>query len=152
MTAPTAPELVRRRQAVLALAAFTVVFFVGAITVNVVQAVHHGSGLGIGDGHPIAGQVGLQGGHGWLVDALLLGGAILADGLLVAAYAWLGARIPIESARDNAVSAEDEPWYVLEVPRLTRTLVGVGITCAVAVSVCGAILFPIILVRYGWRS
>jgi hypothetical protein len=144
-------DLRRRRHAVNALAAFGLLFFVAWISVNVVQALVQGHGLGIGDGHVQPGQVGAQTGHGWLGDTGVLAGTVAVDALIVGAWAWLAPRLRIEGGQEP--SPEDvaqESWYVLPVPNLTRVLVGVGIACAVGVAVCGAVLLPVILIRYGW--
>ena len=146
-----AVDLRRRRQAVNALAAFGLLFFVGWISVNVIQALVQGHGLGIGDGHVRPGQVGDQSGHGWLGDTAVLAATIAVDALLVGAWVWMAPRLRIVGGKEpSPEEVAQEDWYVLPIPNLTRILVGVGIACAVGVSVCGAVLFPVILVRYGW--
>ena len=144
-------DLRRRRNAVNALAAFGLLFFVGWISVNVTQALVQGHGLGIGDGHVQPGRVGDQSGHGWLGDTGLLAATIAVDALLVGAWAWLAPRLRIVGGKEpSPAEVAQESWYVLPIPNLTRVLVGVGIACAVGVAVCGAVLFPVILIRYGW--
>lgn len=144
-------DLRRRRHAVNALAAFGLLFFVGWISVNVIQALVQGHGLGIGDGHVQPGQVGAQTGHGWLGDIGVLATTVAFDALIVGAWAWLAPRLRIEGGQEpNPEEVAQENWYVLPIPNLTRVLVGVGIACAVGVSLCGAVLFPLILIRYGW--
>lgn len=144
-------DLRRRRHAVNTLAAFGLLFFVGWISVNVIQALVQGHGLGIGDGHVQPGQVGAQTGHGWLGDIGVLAATVAVDALIVGAWAWLAPRLRIEGGQEPSPDeVAQESWYVLPVPNLTRVLVGVGIACAVGVSVCGAVLLPVILIRYGW--
>lgn len=144
-------DLRNRRHAVNALAAFGLLFFVGWISVNVIQALVQGHGLGIGDGHVQPGQVGAQSGHGWLGDIGVLAATVAVDALIVGAWAWLAPRLRIEGGQEPSPDeVAQESWYVLPVPNLTRVLVGVGIACAVGVSVCGAVLLPVILIRYGW--
>jgi hypothetical protein len=144
-------DLRRRRHAVNALAAFGLLFFVVWISVNVIQAVVQSHGLGFGDGHVQPGQVGDQAGHGWLGDTAVLAATMAVDALLVGAWVWMAPRLRIVGGQEP--SPEDvaqEDWYVLPIPNLTRVLVGVGIACAVGVSVCGAVILPVILIRYGW--
>jgi hypothetical protein len=144
-------DLTRRRHAVNALAAFGVLFFVGWITTNVIQAVVQGHGLGIDDGAVQPGQVGDQYGLGWLGDTGVLAATIAVDALIVGAWAWLAPRLHVEGGQEpSPEEVARESWYVLPIPNLTRILVGVGIICAVGVSLCGAVLFPLILIRYGW--
>ena len=144
-------DLRRRRNAVNALAAFGLLFFAGWISVNVTQALVQGHGLGIGDGHVQPGQVGRQSGHGWLGDTAVLAATMAVDALLVGAWVWLAPRLRIVGGKEpNPEEVALEDWYVLPIPNLTRALVGIGIACAVGVAVCGAVLFPVILIRYGW--
>jgi hypothetical protein len=144
-------DLRRRRHAVNALAAFGVLFFVGWISANVIQALVQGHGLGLGDGHVQVGQVGDQSGHGWLGDAGFLVATMAVDALIIGAWAWLAPRLRIEGGPEpSPEEVAMESWYVLPIPHLTRVLIGVGIACAVGVSLCGAVLFPLILIRYGW--
>jgi hypothetical protein len=142
-------DLGRQRQAVMALAWFGAIFFLGWIGFNVAQAVHHGYGLV--HGRVVVGAVGDQGGNGWFVDSLLLVGAGVACALLIAAWGWLGPRLRIgsESVLTGA-EADAQPFYLIDIPRITRGLIAVGIACTVGVAVCGAILFPVILIKYGW--
>lgn len=148
---PPTGEVRRRRHAVTALSVFGVVFFVGWISVNVIQAAMQGHGLGIGDGFVQAGRVGDQSGRGWLGDTGILVATIAVDALLVAVWAWLAPRLQIEGgAEPSPAEVAEESWYIMPVPNLTRILIGVGIACAVGVSLCGAVLFPVILIRYGW--
>ena len=141
----------RRRQAVNALAAFGVLFFVGWIAANVVQALVQGHGLGFGDGHVQLDRVGNQSGNGWLGDTGILLATIALDALIIGAWAWLAPRLHIEGGREpSPEEVARESFYILPVPNLTRILIGVGIACAVGVSLCGAVLFPLILIRYGW--
>jgi hypothetical protein len=144
-------DLRRRRHAINALAAFGLLFFVGWISVNVIQALVQGHGLGIGDGHVQPGQVGDQSGLGWLGDTGVLAATMAVDALIIGAWAWLAPRLRIEGGQEPSPEVVAlESWYVLPIPNLTRVLVGVGIACAVGVSLCGAVLFPLILIRYGW--
>jgi hypothetical protein len=155
--APRQPEelpsadLRRRRNAVNALAAFGVLFFVGWISVNVIQALVQGHGLGIGDGRVQPNQVGDQAGLGWLGDTGVLATTLAVDALIIGAWAWLAPRLHMEGGKEpSPEEVAQESWYVLPIPNLTRVLVGVGIACAVGVSLCGAVIFPLILIRYGW--
>jgi hypothetical protein len=142
-------QLKRQRQAISALAWFGVIFFAGWITVGVVQAVNHGYGLI--HGRVLENEVGDQRGHGWLVDLLLLAGAGAACGLLVGAWRWVVSRLRIGSESiATPAEVEEQPFYLIDIPRITRVLVGVGIACTIGVAVCGALLFPIILLKYGW--
>jgi len=144
-------DLRRRRHAVNALAAFGLLFFVGWISVNVTQAVVQGHGLGIGDGHVQPGQVGAQSGHGWLGDTVALAATTAVDALIIGAWAWLAPRLRIVGGKEpSPAEVAQESWYVLPIPKLTLALIGVGMACAAGVSVCGAVLFPVILIRYGW--
>jgi hypothetical protein len=148
---PPSADLRRRRHAVNALAAFGVLFFVGWISVNVIQALVQGHGLGIGDGYVQPGRVGDQSGHGWLGDAGLLLATMAVDAIIIGAWAWLAPRLHIEGGQEpSPEEVAEESWYVLPIPNLTRVLIGVGIACAVGVSLCGAVIFPLILIRYGW--
>ena len=142
-------DLRRRRQAILALAWFGVIFFVGWIGFTMGQAMYHGYGLT--HGRVIPGEVGDQGGYGWFGDFLVITGAIIACALLVRAWGWVGSHLPIQGDRSlSAAEIDAQPFYVVDIPRITRALIAVGITCAVGVSVCGAVLFPVILIKYGW--
>lgn len=144
-------DLRRRRHAVNALAAFGMLFFVAWISVTVIQALVQGHGLGLGDGYVRPGQVHDQSGLGWLGDSGVLAATMAIDALVVGAWAWLAPRLRIEGGQEPSPEAvAQESWYVLSIPNLTRVLIGVGITCAVGVSLCGATLFPLILIRYGW--
>src|SRR5262249_35869666 len=142
-------ETRRQRQAILALAWFGVIFFVGWIGFNVAQALYYGYGLV--HGRVVESAVGDQRGNGWFVDALLLLGAGVACALLVRGWYWLGQRLRIgtDPVLSNA-EADAQPFYLVEIPRITSSLIAVGIACTVGVAVCGAVLFPVILVKYGW--
>jgi hypothetical protein len=144
-------DLRRRRHAVNALAAFGALFFGGWIAVNVVQAIVQGHGLGIGDGHVIPDKVGDQSGHGWLGDCGILALTMAVDAAIICAWAWLAPRLRIAGGKEpSPEEVAQESWYILPIPNLTRVLIGVGMACAVGVSICGAVLFPLILIRYGW--
>jgi hypothetical protein len=142
-------DLKGRRQAILVLAWFGVIFFVGWIAFTVAQAVYHGYGLA--HGHVVAHQVGDQGGYGWFGDLAVLTGTGAACALIVSAWNWIGSRLPIDADPGLSPAEIDaQPFYVVDIPRITRALIVVGITCALGVTVCGAVLFPVILIKYGW--
>ena len=126
-THDTTDDLKRRRQAILALAWFGVAFLVGWIGFNVGQALHHGYGLT--HGHVIEGAVGDRGGYGWFGDSAVLTGAIVACALLVGAWSWIGSRLPILGGRAlSAAEVDAQPFYVVDIPGITRALIVVGIT------------------------
>lgn len=142
-------DLVRRREAVIALTWFGGIFFIALIGMNVVQALNEGYGLV--HGHVLQGEVGDQQGQGAVVDALIVAGTMAACGLILAAWHWLASRLPILGGPEMSPEAVDEEdFYLVKIPRITRALTIVGVICAVAVSLAGAILFPVILVKYGW--
>lgn len=145
-----ADELRRRRSAILALATFAALFFTGWIVVTVTQALVQGHGLGIGDGYVIPNEVGDQSGKGWLGDAALLAMAVVVDVLVIGAWGWLIPRLSTDARRrPTDVEVAEEEWYIVPIPRLTKVLVVIGIACAAAVAISGAILFPVVLIRYG---
>lgn len=118
-------DIRRRLHAVNALAAFGVLLFVGWISVNVIQVLVLGYGLGIGDGYVQPGQIGEQSGQGWLGDVGLLAMTVAIDALIVGDWAWLAPRLRIEGDRLETDEVAKESWYVPPVPNLTRVLIGV---------------------------
>ena len=143
-----------RRRAIYALVAFCVVFFVGGIVVSYIVAANYGYGSGIGDGKldPVA----TAHGHGFFGDGAILAGAFVFDGLVVSAWYWLISRLEAPTSDDplpgddGADLSRDENWYVVEVPGLTKILIGVAVFCMAGVALLASSNLPIVLLRFGW--
>lgn len=144
----------RRRQGIYGLVGFCTVFFIGSITVSYVVAAHYGFGTGFGDSRPA--PVGTIHGQGFFGDAAILAGAFALDVLIVYAWYWLISRLDtptdeeVPAFADDVDLADDENWYAVQVPRLTKFLTGVALFCLVGVALVAPLNLPIVVLRYGW--
>jgi len=143
-----------RRHAIYVLVAFCAVFFIGGIIVSYAVAANYGYGTGFGDGR--LAPVGTVHGQGFIGDSAILGGAFVLDVAILFAWYWLISRLeaPAEDdplpADDGADLSRDESWYFIQVPNLTRVLIGIAVFCTAGVAILGASILPVVLLRYGW--
>ncbi|MGC1804276.1 MAG: hypothetical protein WA752_09655 [Mycobacterium sp.] len=147
----------RRRQGIYALTAFCALFFGGGAVLTYVVAAAYGYGTGFGDGHILpAGTGDHRGGHGFFGDSAILLGTLAVDAALFGAWHWLVSRLDSVSADDplapddGADLTEDENWYYVEIPVLTKVIMGIAIACIAGLSIGAAAILPMALVRYGW--
>ena len=148
----------RRRQAVLALSAFCVLFLVTGVTANFIEAALAGHGTGFGDGRQLTDGIIWPHGTGFLGDTLLLVLTVLLDAAVIGAWWWIASRLgdprgaEVDAGAGARVDGGEAGWYLISMPRLTRALCGVAMTCVVALGCSGAVLLPWILIRFGWTS
>ena len=144
----------RRRQGVYGLVGFCTVFFVGSIAISYVVAAHYGYGTGFGDSRPA--PVGTIRGQGFFGDAAILAGAFALDLLIVYVWYWLISRLDTPTSEealtftDDVDLTDDENWYAVRVPTLTKILTGVALFCLVGVALVAPLNLPIVVLRYGW--
>lgn len=147
----------RRRQGIYALTAFCGLFFCGGIVVTYIIAWRYGYGTGFGDGHLIpAGTGDARGGHGFFGDMAILICTFVVDVALLGVWYWLITRLDSISADDplppddGADLIRDENWYYVQVPVLTKLIMGVAVACIVGLSLGAAVILPVALIRFGW--
>jgi hypothetical protein len=141
-----------RYKAVKALCWFAVVFFLVLCTMTLVPAIRLGYGTGFGDGHLITDRLKPPTGHGVWGDTSRFVAMAALDLGLVAAWSWLGRRLgdDLGPPTQPAANPSSDEWYILDIPRITKVLMGVAILCVVAIVISAVVLFPLILIRYGW--
>jgi hypothetical protein len=151
----TETDVIRgRRHAIYALVALCAVFFIGGIIVSYVVAAKYGYGSGFADGR--LAPLGTVKGQGFVGDGAILGGAFVVDVGILFAWYWLISRLeaPAEDdplpADDGADLSRDESWYFIQVPNLTRVLIGIAVFCTAGVAILAASILPVVLLRYGW--
>jgi hypothetical protein len=143
-----------RRHAIYVLVAFCAVFFIGGIIVSYVVAANYGYGTGFGDGK--LAPVGTVQGQGLIGDSAILGGAFVLDAGILLAWYWLISRLEAPAdddplpVGDGADLSRDESWYFIQVPNLTRVLIGIAVFCTGGVAILAASILPVVLLRYGW--
>src|SRR3981189_180645 len=145
-------RMAERYKAVKALCWFAVVFFLVLWTMTLVPAIRLGYGTGFGDGHLITDRLKQPAGHGVWGHTVRFAAMMALDLGLVAAWSWLGRRLgddlgPLPAPTSTPAS---DDWYVLDIPRITKVLMGVAILCVVVIVITAVVLFPLILIRYGW--
>lgn len=147
----------QRRRAVVVLAWSTVVFFAGAIAVSYAVALAHGYGTGFGDGREITSRVIPLHGTGFWGDLGLLALTFAMDAAMLTVWYFAASRLDNLTADDPV--APDDPdvdlndaasWYVVNVPRLTRSLYVVAIVCLLGIVTGAAVLLPVVTLRYGF--
>ncbi|MGA7052513.1 MAG: hypothetical protein WBZ37_14820 [Mycobacterium sp.] len=143
-----------RRHAIYALVAFCAVFFVGGIIVSYAVAANYGYGTGFGDGN--LAPIGTVQGQGFFGDSAILGGAFILDVGILYAWYWLVSRLEAPADDDPLLSDDgadlslNESWYFIQVPNLTRVLIGIAVFCTAGVAILAASILPVVLLRYGW--
>jgi hypothetical protein len=151
----TETDVIRgRRHAIYALVTFCAVFFVGGIIVSYLVAANYGYGSGFGDGK--LAPLGTVQGQGFVGDGVILGGAFVLDIGILFAWYWLISRLEAPAEDDPLLSDDgadlslDESWYYIQVPNLTKILIGIAVFCTAGVAILAASILPVVLLRYGW--
>jgi hypothetical protein len=146
----------QRKRGIYVLAGVCVAFFVVAIAACYIAAAVHGYGTGFGDGKEIPARLPPRG-TGFWGDLGLLAGAVVVD--LIVLFVWYLAASRMENPSiDDPVAPDDADvdlsdgafWYVVQVPTLTKFLMGVAICCLVGIVVGASAVIPVVAIRYGW--
>lgn len=139
----------RRRQAIVVLGWFSVVFFGVWIGLHL--------GIGLARGHSlVSGTVtplepGSQGGNGFFGDLAVFAVTTACLAGIVAGWNWLASRLGSEPDPSLTQAEIDvEPLYDIEIPRLNKAIVITAIVCLVGSAVFGALPLPMILLKFGW--
>lgn len=141
--------LERKRQAIVALSWFSAAFFAVGLGLTVAQGLRVGYGV-INGRLREADRIDVQG-TGIFGDAGILVLTVVANLLLMLAWGWIGERVGDDRNEDPARGAVPSgSWYLIDIPRTTRVLLAVAIFCVVAIVITAVLLFPLILIRYGW--
>lgn len=147
----------QRKRGIYFLTGVCVAFFVIVIAACYVAAGAYGYGSGFGDGKELPDRIPTLSGTGFWGDLGLLAGGFALD--LVIMYAWYLAASRMDNPSIDDPVAPDladvdlndaESWYVVQVPGLTKTLMGVAIFCLVAIVIGVSAVLPVVTIRYGW--
>jgi hypothetical protein len=147
----------QRKHGIYVLAGVCVAFFVVVISACYIAAAVHGYGTGFGDGKEIAARLPPLGGTGFWGDFGLLAGAVVIDLVILSVWYLAASRMDNPSV-DDPVAPDDgdvdlnvgASWYVVQVPTLTKFLMGVAVSCLVGIVIGASAVLPVVAIRYGW--
>jgi len=141
--------LARKRQAIIALSVFSGAFFAVGLGLTLLQALRYG--YGFSDGRLREADRIAVDGTGMLGDSSIILLTLALNLGLMLAWSWIGQRVGDDRNEDPVASSPPTgSWYLVEIPKTTNVLLGVAVICVVAIVVTAVLLFPLILVRYGW--
>jgi hypothetical protein len=147
----------QRRRGIYVLAGVCVAFFVVVISACYIAAAVHGYGTGFGDGKDIPARLPKLGGTGFWGDLGLLAGAVVIDLVILFVWALAASRMENPSIDDPVAPdtadvdlRDGASWYLVQVPTLTKLLMGVAISCLVGIVVGASAVIPVVALRYGW--